>query len=423
MTTIIETLLRSEFNFGFELEGYIPKDVANSLYNTDIHGKMTGENYIHGKLMAKKWLQNKFQLYFGNNLTIKDDGSLIQYPLQGFEFPTPVMPLTPYNIQRCIDFLTYCKKDLGIFTTKDCGFHVHFSFPEMSPQDVVWIVCQIALNDSYFNLLTKFHDIEFTNENFASPDFLEDIRNCFNEADGINYSGLNLLLNKDKYRLLRIHPQGTLEWRGPRDFLNGNQNISLIKDFFITVLNVAKMFSDCLDKKTIDGIDRRTFEKLVDFSQVEKEVSQDFINTDKFDTIINKILNHPHIVATIRRGSYIYKLIRDLEKLSPEAKEEFVLKLGSYCSTHSFRDSSLLSPALRLFPELANYLTTRDLLICVSQGVISNFSKNPIYSTLLPEKRAIVNKALKGVNKSFKSIKNNDYDDEDIKALRSFLTF
>ena len=38
-------------------------------------------------------------------------------------------------------------------------------------------------------------------------------------------------MSEEKMRLLRNHPQGTIEWRGPRNFLN-KQNVNDIKTFF-----------------------------------------------------------------------------------------------------------------------------------------------------------------------------------------------
>ena len=46
-----------------------------------------------------------------------------------------------------------------------------------------------------------------------------------------NYTRVLRALSDDKYRLFRIHPYGTIEWRGPRNFLDSN-DFKIIKDFY-----------------------------------------------------------------------------------------------------------------------------------------------------------------------------------------------
>ena len=116
MTTLLESLLLSEFKFGFELEAYVDENVfRNSIgeLNDDYDGY---DDYNEDDLEANysvesypdffELVTDYFSQWFGDDLIIEDDGSL---GFCGFEFPTPPMNLTPANVKKCIDFLLSIK--------------------------------------------------------------------------------------------------------------------------------------------------------------------------------------------------------------------------------------------------------------------------------------------------------------------------
>ena len=266
LKNLLEMVLTSEFTFGFELEAYA-LDLYGKLFQKGLGGDSSRET-------IDKTLKKQFSKFFGNDIEIGNDASLntdFPYAACSFEFPTPVMSLTPANVMKCINFLEYCV-DNGIVTDNHCGFHVHYAFPNITDQDRVWIVCQIALSDKYFNELANFEVAGGTlpfYSMYANPAFFQEIRNCFTK-DGCDYKKLSELLTTEKYRLLRIHPQGTLEWRGPRNFLDSG-NHPIIKEFFFKLVMVARIFSKCLDEKSINGISRREFEKNVDYTNISSD--------------------------------------------------------------------------------------------------------------------------------------------------------
>ena len=267
MSKLLETLLRSEFKFGFELEAYVHEDklkhynqsyefddwassrVDDDYENDTIHldDDEPDEFYINYSELYSD-LEKEFSQYFGEDIDVYEDSSLSE---GGFEFPTPPMNLTPLNIKKCIDFLdSLDKSQFKIYTNSSCGFHVHFSFPSISKEDMAWILCHVALDSKLQNELMFFttsfgNEFDFFNH-YASTDFLQDIESAIKTHD---WEELSVWLNNEKYRVLRLHPQGTIEWRGPRDFLE-TKNKQIIKEFFIKFSNsLNNVFCNFCSKK------------------------------------------------------------------------------------------------------------------------------------------------------------------------------
>ena len=58
-----------------------------------------------------------------------------------------------------------------------------------------------------------------------------------------------------KMTVFRIHPQGTLEWRGPRNFLNeegDNLDLQNLYDLFKNLYKLTQFISNSLNKKFIE---------------------------------------------------------------------------------------------------------------------------------------------------------------------------
>ena len=139
MTKLLETLLSSEFTFGFELEAYVSNETlekynlenekSDNMSNEEIWGlndskDKNDENqeiwlddsddepdYDIDELYTN--LEYDFSEFFGSGVKVIGDGSL---GVGGFEFPTPPMSLTPSNIKHCIDFLNTCLNKWDIYT-------------------------------------------------------------------------------------------------------------------------------------------------------------------------------------------------------------------------------------------------------------------------------------------------------------------
>ena len=106
----------------------------------------------------------------------------------------------------------------------------------------------------------------------------------------------------DLHLVLRIHPQGTLEWRGPRNFLN-EDNLELIKKFFYKLIDVAKMFADCMDKTTIGktNISKNIFIKMLDLSNIDTKLKDiNFKDQSIYEKIAKQVIEKPLLLTTLK---------------------------------------------------------------------------------------------------------------------------
>jgi len=332
MTTLLESLLLSEFKFGFELEAYVDENVfRNSIgelnddyddydySNNESHWDDDQIDYEEDDLEANysvesypdffELVADYFSQWFGDDLTIEDDGSL---GFCGFEFPTPPMNLTPANVKKCIDFLLSIQKsEFKIHTDETCGFHLHLSYPNMTHQDMAWILCNIACNEEYINTITTFTKedgvtIPFFSKKWSSKDFLNTLSVSIKKED---WSEVSKLLTNEKYRIIRLHPQGTIEWRGPRNFIS-KDGIKDITSFFYKVLQFAKIISTIMDKKDINGMSKENFFKMVDISSINSNPK--YFNENKIEPLAKAIIKNPLILTKLGPSNIDQAIVRKI---------------------------------------------------------------------------------------------------------------
>lgn len=237
-----ENYLSGEFTFGFELEAF------KRLYTYDY-------SYEEMRDMVITDIGNGFNMDENKVAeTLKGDGSLNPNKEQdlSFEWAFPYVNFTPENIIKVINGLEYLKTQ-GYYTNKTCGFHVHLAFPNISSKDCVWILTQLAFDKEMQNTIMKFNRLVLYNKEYASPKFLEEIRDAFENG---NYEDLRRAFTNDKYRMIRIHPQGTLEWRGPRGLLQSGRNI---RHFFQLLYKFVLWISKAQEAKYINGMSKENF--------------------------------------------------------------------------------------------------------------------------------------------------------------------
>src|ERR1700691_5275823 len=139
---------------------------------------------------------------------------------KGVELVSEVLTLNPSNIIKSKQCIIQLLKQ-GCFTNNTCGFHIHYSYNGMDYNEICWLLIVLSTNNEYRKLFSEFKDIYFINEKHADDEFLDEIRNIITYySEGTRTHEIISILGNEKYRLLRIHPSGTLEWRGPRNFMN-----------------------------------------------------------------------------------------------------------------------------------------------------------------------------------------------------------
>jgi len=225
---LIEGYLRSEYKIGFELEAcYRGSDISK------VHDFFKKHWSIGGTL--------------GEDSSIKPNSNSDI----AFEYSTNPFNITPKNIDTMIKMLSKLNQN-NIYTNESCGFHVHVSFPYLKDTDLFWIICNIAVNDDVQDTLLHFKKYDFFDAyQYARPQFLNNIKTFIENKD---MDSLEELYSNDKYRVFRIHPQGTLEWRGPRNFLNAG-NLRDIKDFIKLLFKFISLTNNFIDSKVIKSGD------------------------------------------------------------------------------------------------------------------------------------------------------------------------
>ena len=262
--------LRGEFTFGFEFEGfgrletYLQGTDAYNHYDEDFDymecNSLDGDDYNDYYESINHFIN---RCLGAKNGRTHYDGSVKNYHdgYQSFEYSSTIYKVNAKNFKKLNNFFSKLSNyDMGINET--CGFHTHISYNGITEKDAVWIVAQIACNEDWTKEVTQMVDgdniIDFFNQRYADKEFLLKIRN--NILQG-NYNIRNLF-NSDKYRVLRIHPLGTIEWRGPRNFLNLENGFM---KFTKKLTKVVDIFSKALEMNTIPctGISKNTFFKLL----------------------------------------------------------------------------------------------------------------------------------------------------------------
>lgn len=244
-----ERFLLSDFKFGFELEGCIKNFIR---FNDDDYYD-DEDNELTDKLI------NNLKYLFGKGVKVIDDTSIKPNSENdsSFEMKSEIYQVTPQNIQNVINGLSKLES-LNIYTNESCGFHVHISFPYIDDLSASWIILNIAMDTKFQEKILKFKKFNFFDSKYADKSYLDKIKDVLNKK---NYDDLRHLLNTKKYQVFRMHPQGTIEWRGPRNFLN-KINLQMIKDFFMLFIEYIQFIRNALDKNSINNFTQSDLKNL-----------------------------------------------------------------------------------------------------------------------------------------------------------------
>lgn len=223
-----EGLVSGDFKFGFEFEFIAPEidDLSYEDQGTQILYEF-GEIDIQwqsGDVVHDVSLKHK-------------DGE------RGYEYVSQPLVLSPRNISK-IKKLLVSARALGYKTNASCGFHIHFSYPNMSEKDLFWVMCKMSEKYSIENnpFMHLGDDIEFFEDRYASYDILEELEFYIkHDSKTLEQRIEGLLENYNSSSdVFKIHEQGTLEWRGPRNFMHEDELISkTLKMVFALVKFIA----------------------------------------------------------------------------------------------------------------------------------------------------------------------------------------
>ena len=271
-----EGLLRSDFTFGFELEAFVSEgsDLMDEVRNSD-------DEYDYITDFLNSFFSKNGMTSLKVVARTHRDGSLSDETGLPFEYSSNIYQVTPQNIEGLIKSLNEIL-DEGIFTNETCGFHHHLKFNGITERDTVWIYCNMAMDpnwDEFSNFKSENGDnISLFNDDYASYQDLDDLSAAIENG---NFGDVAQYLTTSKYRAFRIHPQGTLEWRGPRDFLSSG-NRKDIKNFYFLLLRLIDRIKKYMDSNVLIGTEytKKEFFNFLSAAIKEKNLSPslEFIN-------------------------------------------------------------------------------------------------------------------------------------------------
>lgn len=248
-------------------------------------------NFYH--IPGTKKIPNKLSI---NSSKIESDGSLRTSGSDStghawtFEWGSPIIPFNPKNINKIYKFLSSLK-DIGVKTNDSCGFHTHISYEDMTRDDAKWILFCIANDETLLDEVSYLRvpgesPVEFFGH-YATSKWFDELK-----AHG-NLKNWNFRENTDdKYLQIRMHPgAGTLEWRGPRNFINDGSKPQLIKEYLMKVWKLVLKIGKLVDEKEYNGYKKSdVLAKMVvsgEFNTTTERLSS--MNADKLrDLIIKK---------------------------------------------------------------------------------------------------------------------------------------
>lgn len=251
---LLEAVTTQGFKFGFEFECVGPSGFDINNVNLPLSLK------YHRDTSIKPEHENEF----------------------GYEFVSEPLVLNPKSIIDAKSTILALLKD-GFYTNSSCGFHIHYSYKDITFEDISWILVGLALNPDLQEKFSKFDNIEFFNDSYASLDIFDMIKECF---EGDEIGSLVYLIDDYKYRIIRIHPQGTIEWRGPRDFMNRKEQ-EVISNFFIRLYQCADLINKLSTQQSWSYADttitKKQFVNMMNQSSLSKVniKSQRYRNFDK----------------------------------------------------------------------------------------------------------------------------------------------
>lgn len=274
--------LKSEFTFGFELEGVLNTNVNSrdklfDILNNDLED--CGDMHYDGSI--------RYSRYNGET---------------SFEYASPIFNYTPSNVDKvlkCLDNLP----NYGVSVNRSCGFHTHVSFDGIKQEDTLWFIFWLCASGKYENF-RKLGRTNLYGARYAKFNFLDSIATYIKNyvANTSSSYDLNMAIGaictNEKYRAIRIHPQGTIEWRGPRTFLNTPTHKKSLS-FFKKLDDFISCFIESLNTDSVTvGDTIITKDKVLQIGKSYLK-SITFKSENKI-SFLEKIVNNPRILDKMK---------------------------------------------------------------------------------------------------------------------------
>lgn len=215
-----------------------------------------------------------------------------------FEWGSPIINFNPQNINKIYKFLTGLK-NIGVYTNDSCGFHTHISFEDMTRDDAKWIMFCIANDEILLDEITYLkvkgeEPVQFMGH-YAEPKWFRALKAHGNLKNWSFNSDTN-----DKYLQIRMHPgAGTLEWRGPRNFINDGEKPQMIKEYLMKLWKLILKFGKIVDEKEYNGYKKSdVLSKMVVTGQFNTTTEK--LASMNIDKLYDMIMNKPNTLVSLK---------------------------------------------------------------------------------------------------------------------------
>lgn len=225
------TTVLSEIEFGIELECFFRKGPEGAL--------------------AIERIQDM-------GLQIKPDESIQpDYPAIPAELDIGVWDITPESLQKAIRTVNTLF-DMGAEVNSSCGSHVHYSSPGYGPIEHFWFMYWFHRKQGY-DIFRQFAGVDQFDEVFASIEKMKhtmsvicDWVDCSNK-DKAAKRALKAyhFLEGEKFNLIRLHPQGTIEWRGLRGLMQHHDRALTSKAIQTLIPDYARAIIRCMESDNL----------------------------------------------------------------------------------------------------------------------------------------------------------------------------
>lgn len=439
---LLERLLTNKFTFGFELEGFCRDEKlqkfqeeldttfgkggnfhddcsleligitsdnqGNAIDNDEVIVRYTnGEYFIGDSALQDEWYDSDYNRSEQEDLeSFLNEQNMNPIYTTSFEYSSPVLDFTPANIKKIWEFM---ERNLGanktFFTNASCGFHHHISFEGITGEDAAWILSQIAMDDKAIDLLDHLEDEKNSyginkyifSSDYSKDGYLVELRNAIKEFD---FEKIVSYLNTDKFSLLNNHRNKTLEWRGPREFMDTN-DINLVKKFYQQLWKVIRLFSQKLDLKEINGMSKENYMKglaavnegrVFRFYPNFKLNANHLLDDNSLQNLCNKIIENPNILLSLVKDKRICdQVIQKLFNMNKLRKTIEMIDENKISQT-------IYDLAYKYIPAVMAYKASEDALFRTSMRTILRLkdTRYGIDSSALPD---IINYVVPKVNK------------------------
>lgn len=439
---LLERLLTNKFTFGFELEGFCRDEKlqkfqeeldttfgkggnfhddcsleltgitsdnqGNAIGDNDVIVRYTnGEYFIGDSALQDEWYDSDYNRSEQEDLeSFLNEQNMSPIYTTSFEYSSPVLDFTPANIKKIWEFM---ERNLGanktFFTNASCGFHHHISFEGITGEDAAWILSQIAMDDKAIDLLDHLEDEKNSyginkyifSSDYSKDGYLVELRNAIKEFD---FEKIVSYLNTDKFSLLNNHRNKTLEWRGPREFMDTN-DINLVKKFYQQLWKVIRLFSQKLDLKEINGMSKENYMKglaavnegrVFRFYPNFKLNANHLLDDNSLQNLCNKIIENPNILLSLVKDKRICdQVIQKLFNMNKLRKTIEMIDENKISQT-------IYDLAYKYIPAVMAYKASEDALFRTSMRTILRLkdTRYGINSAALPD---IINYVVPKVNK------------------------